>query len=69
MKPKQVKLMAIVGGSALITVGVVGGTMNQESQIVTFVSAIWLVVYLRASRIQALADRDRQLLSSKRLRS
>jgi hypothetical protein len=31
MKPKQIKLMAIVGGSAPIALGVVGVTMNQES--------------------------------------
>ena len=39
MKPKQIKLMAIIGGSALITVGVVGATINQESQTLEPVAA------------------------------
>ena len=65
LTPRPVVAMVIATGLSVVCVwiGLAASAMFNlppSFLIVTFVSAIWLVVYLRASRIQTLADRDRQ---------
>ena len=65
LTPRPVVAMVISTGLSVVCVwiGLAASAMFNlppSFLIVTFVSAIWLVVYLRASRIRAIADRDRE---------
>jgi len=65
LTPRPVAAMAISTGLSVVCVwiGLAASAMFNlppSFLIVTFASAIWLAVYLRASRIQTLADRDHE---------